>query len=440
MARRLPLTLFTLILLAACACAGPFFTLDAAAQAPEGAVASRRAALEAELGKLEAEIDAERKLLAGKQLESASLERDIAILNAKISAATLSVRARDLSIRGLTGDIGEKEVTINGLNEKLEREKASLAQILRRTDALDERPYVAVLLERGSLTSVFEELETFTSVRRALSESFAEIENTKAVTEVQKDALEDKRAQEVQLRQLQVLEQRKIEVQESEKKKILAASKGVEALYQQLLRTKEKSAAQIRAELFTLVGSAAIPFEKALEYANRVGQMTGVRPALILGVIAEESNLGENVGTGSWTVDMHPTRDRPVFERITAELGLDPDRMPVSKKPWYGWGGAMGPAQFIPSTWILYKERIAKATGHNPPNPWNPEDAFAAAAILLADNGATKKTPAAERLAALRYFAGWTNATKRAYAFYGDEVMELAEKYQRQIDVLLALR
>lgn len=96
----------------------------------------------------------------------------------------------------------------------------------------------------------------------------------------------------------------------------------------------------------------------------------------------------------------------------------------------------MGPAQFIPSTWVLYEERISRATGHNPPNPWDPYDAFMASAILLMDNGADALTAKAERLAALRYLAGWTNATKKAYAFYGDDVMELSEKYQRQIDIL----
>jgi hypothetical protein len=59
-----------------------------------------------------------------------------------------------------------------------------------------------------------------------------------------------------------------------------------------------------------------------------------------------------------------------------------------------------------------------------------------ASAILLADNGATKGTYQAERLAALRYFAGWQNAEKPEYSFYGDEVMELTQKYQRQIDIL----
>ncbi|HEY4486534.1 MAG TPA: hypothetical protein VJB70_02275, partial [Candidatus Paceibacterota bacterium] len=109
-----------------------------------------------------------------------------------------------------------------------------------------------------------------------------------------------------------------------------------------------------------------------------------------------------------------------------------------SKKPWYGWGGAMGPAQFIPSTWVLYEDKIAKLTGHNPPNPWDPYDAFMASALLLKENGAAKGGYAAERLAALRYLAGWKNATKPAYAFYGDDVMTLAEKYQNLITILAA--
>jgi len=39
-------------------------------------------------------------------------------------------------------------------------------------------------------------------------------------------------------------------------------------------------------------------------------------------------------------------------------------------------------------------------------------------------------------LAALRYLAGWVNATKPAYAFYGDDVMQLAAKYQDLINIL----
>src|SRR5258708_20010024 len=101
-------------------------------------------------------------------------------------------------------------------------------------------------------------------------------------------------------------------------------------------------------------------------------------------------------------------RDWADFQTITSGLGLDPDLMPISARPCskaerdrlgpgvpcgYGWGGAMGPAQFIPSTWLLYQNRISSLTGTNPPNPWNPRDAFMAAALLLQDNAASRGTP-----------------------------------------------
>jgi len=204
-----------------------------------------------------------------------------------------------------------------------------------------------------------------------------------------------------------------------------------------------------------LRGSDAISFGDAVEFSTRAYKETGIRPAFLLGILSEETNLGANLGSGNWKVDSHPTRDKPIFKIITDTLGLDPDKMPVSKKPWYGYGGAMGPAQFIPSTWVFYggyaesskgagdwtyyksKDKVRKLTGKNSPsNPWDPEDAIMAAAVLLRDNGGAKGGYNAEWLAAQRYFAGWKNAENPSYAFYGNEVMELTAKYQKQIDIL----
>lgn len=401
-------------------------------------VTSRRAELESQLAALQKEIDAQQQILKNKQRESVSLERDIAILNAKIDTAKLSIKARALVIANLNQEIDGKEKTIAGLSAKITRELASLADLLRKTRELDNFSLAEFVLSGNDLSAFFEDLDNFQTIKASLARSFEELRSVKTVTEDEKNSLEDKAKEETDLKKIQELEKKRIEQQEMEKKDILKISRGVETVYQKIIKDKEKSAAQIRAELFGLRGSAAIPFEKAYEYATRAGQKTGVRAAVILGIIAEESNLGENVGTGNWKVDMKSPRDTVPFLAITARLGLNPDLMPVSKKPWYGYGGAMGPAQFIPSTWVLYEDRIANATGHNPPNPWEPEDAFMATGLLMADNGADKQTYAAERLAALRYLAGWKNATKSAYAFYGDDVMDLAAKYQRQIDIIKA--
>jgi len=412
------------------------FGIKAYAQDAGGTVDSRRAQLEAELAQIEAEIGLQKGVLDNKQRERVSLERDVAILSAKIDKAKLSIKARNLSIQGLQADIKDKEATIGSLSKKIDREKESLAQFMRKINEIDSYSLAEIVLANQDISDFFVDLDSFDSIKLALRDSFIEIEDARVETESEKTSLESKIEEETDLRKIQELEKKRTEEQEAEKSQIVKVTKGVEAEYQKVIKAKEKSAASIRAELFTLRGSAAIPFEKALGYAQVVSQKTGVRAAVILGIIAEESNLGENVGTGNWKVDMKNPRDTVPFEEITARLGLNPDLMPVSKKPWYGYGGAMGPAQFIPSTWIQYEARIGNATGHNPPNPWDPQDAFMATGLLMMDNGADKGTRAAERLAALRYLAGWTNATKSAYAFYGDDVMELADKYQNLINIL----
>ncbi len=422
-------------------------------QATVADVDARKAQLESDLSALEREIEEQQKILVAKQREGVSLERDVAILDAQIQEAALSIKARNLTIQKLTSEIGGKEIVIGNLSEKLAREKESLAQILRKRAELDSFSLAEAVLSNEDLSEFFSDLDSFDAVQAALRDSFTEITETKTQTEGEKKTLEEKKTEEFELRAIQELQKRRIEEKRTERNKILTATKGQEKAYQKILKEKEKSAAVIRAELFSLRDTAAIPFGKAVEYATRAGERTGVRPALILGIITQESNLGENTGqcyvknltTGAgigkntgrpFQTVMKAPRDTEPFIALSSRVGFDPTNTAVSCPPSYGYGGAMGPAQFIPSTWILYEEKIADLTGHNPPSPWEAEDAFMASAILLKENGAKAGTYSAERLAALRYFAGWKNANKSAYAFYGNDVMELTAKYQSQINIL----
>jgi len=428
-------------------------------------VNQRRAQLQATLDAIEADISAQRGVLSDKQKERQSLERDIAILDAEIKKAQLSIKAREINIQGITTDITEKVQTLSALDLKLQRERASLGEILRKTNVIDEHTVVEFMFGAEDMSTFFGDLDSFAAIKSALHKSFSDIADTKDQTAVAKSALEEKKNDEEALRQAQLYEKRQIEARERERQSILKVTKGQEKTYQEIIKAKEKSAAQIRAELFSLRDSAAIPFGKALEFANFASKKTGVRAALILGVLRQETDLGQNLGTGSYTVDMHPTRDVPVYLKITEVLGYDPRQMPVSKQPGYGWGGAMGPGQFIPSTWACFggfvntttgkcgkgtdgtyagpwaydenKDSVRKLVGKSTPSdPWNNQDAFMATAMLMDENGAGAGTREAERLAALRYFAGWGNANKKAYAFYGDGVMEHADYFQNQIDIL----
>lgn len=415
------------------------------AQVDSEDVEARQRELEEELDQIEAEIDEQEKILAEKQRESVSLERDIAIFDAQIERARLSIEQRDLVIRKLSGQIGNKAETIHELTDKIGRQQESLAALLRRTNEIDNTSLVELALGNQTLSSFLEDLDAFESVQSALKQSFEEVRVTRSTTEVEKVTLENTRAEELELLGIQQLEKQDLERKEDEKAHLLSISRGREAVYQEIIAGKQLTAAQIRAELFQLRGSTAIPFGEALEHANFASSKTGVRPAFILGVIAQESALGENVGNCNlpddppqykWDQIMKPERDIAPYLDIVERLGFKPDSMPLSCPPGYGWGGAMGPAQFIPSTWVLYETRIASLTSHNPPNPWDARDAFTASGLLLKDNGADRGTRDAEWLAAQRYFAGWANAENPAYAFYGNSVMSLADGYQRQIDIL----
>ncbi|HEX8918404.1 MAG TPA: hypothetical protein VF898_07870, partial [Chloroflexota bacterium] len=388
----------------------------------------------------------------------------------EIKKTQLQIQAINLTITQLNGDIGVHDQTLSQLSAQLDAEKESLAQIMRQTQMLDDYSVVSVALGSQDVSGFFSDLDAFTSIKSSLATSFNEIQQTSVSTEAEKEALQARLAEQEQLRTVAQLAKQAVQTQEAQKRQLLAQTKGLEANFQKLIASSQKTAAQIRSELFTLRDSAAIPFGVALTYAQQAEKATGTRAAVTLGVLKQETNLGENLGTGSWRVDMSPNRDQPVFAFITQTLGLDPDKMPVSKKPWYGWGGAMGPGQFIPSTWVCYggfinsntgtctptasassfwqgpwqyvasKDRVRKLLGASAPsNPWDPRVAIMATAMLMADNGAGAQTPAAERLAALRYFAGYAGAKNPAYAFYGDGVMEFAAQFQQDINQLAGL-
>ncbi len=394
-----------------------------------------RAQLEQQLADLENQISANKTQLGQKQTQRQSLERDVSIIDGQIKDAQLAIKQRNLTIKKLTSDIGDKQAAIVVLDGKVAKGQDSIAQMIRRTREIDDTSMVELTLG-NSISDIFTEIDEFETVQQALDEAFQVMAAVRDDLSERKAALLDQQQEEQDLKQIQVLQQKSLQQSENDKKTLVTEAKGQESIYQKVIAAQTQTAGEIRAKLFNLRDSGAIPFGKAYEYAKDASSRTGVRPAVILGIIAEESNLGENVGTGNWRVDMHPTRDQPVFAQICAELGLDPDQMKVSKKPWYGWGGAMGPAQFIPSTWVQYESRIADMTGNSPPNPWDSRTAIFATAILMMDNGADSQTRATERLAALRYLAGWANAKKSAYAFYGDDVMNLADKFQKEIDVL----
>jgi hypothetical protein len=416
----------------------------------------REARLRAELAQVEKEQAETEKVLAQQKNQTASIQRDIQILTTKIKAAQLNIKAKNLLIESLGKDINSKQAKIEDLEGHISRGKETLAQILRKTNEIDSYSFPELLLAQAGMTEAFLDIDTFESVQKSLHSTFEDIRDDKAQTETEKTALNTRKNQEIDARAVILAEEKSIQANEKEKQRLLSLSKGSEATYSQELAAKRAKAAQIRAALFSLRDATAIPFEVALKYANEASKATGIRPAFLLGIFAQESSLdpadstfGKQVGScyltdpltgagasvksgNTFPNVMKPTRDVQPFLSITRALGLDYMKTLVSCPQSIGWGGAMGPAQFIPSTWVLYESGIKRALGGSiTPNPWNPEHAFIAASLLLIDNGAVNGSFTSEKNAACKYYSGSSCGVASYANAYGTSVMAKAEMIQR---------
>lgn len=411
---------------------------------------AKKAELQANLDELEKEIAAQNILLQSKQKERVSIERDVDILEAQIKKAKLLIQARDITIGKLGGDISQKTSVIGDLSKKIDREKESLSQLLRKTDEVDQASIAEVVLSKKNLSDFFLDLDSFTSIKGALRDSLTAITEAKGQTEEEKAALENTQRKEADARAELEAGKRAVQKNEGEKNQLLSITKNKEKEYKKILDERKQRAAEIRAALFALRDSGEIPFGRALQYAQTASQKTGVRPAFILAIFSQESSFGKDQGscylkdmaTGAgvgantgraFPKVMHPTRDVPPFLEIVRVLGGDPLNTRVSCPQEVGWGGAMGPAQFIPSTWRGLQTSVASALGKTGADPWNPEDAFMAAGIYLRDLGAGSGGYSNERDAACRYFSGSKCSKSSWAASYGNSVVAKATNIQENM-------
>lgn len=412
-----------------------------------------RAQLERQLADLEREMKKTQATIDSLSAEGASLQRDIAILDGEIKKAKLQVRTTETEIKALSAGITIHSRTLGTLSEKMTREQESLAQILRQTDAIDDVSIVEAVLSTGDLSDVFGDLDTFTSIKQAMRVSFEELRDTRIATEIEKTGLEDQRTDQEILRSALILDQQKVQAKEAEKRKLLNETKGQESQYRSLKSSQEQTAAQIRAKLFPLRDTSGIQFGDAVKYAQSASRVTGVRPALILAILSQESDLGKNVGqcliTSLETGDgkgkntgtpfpgtMKVPRDTVPFARLMKAAGRDPFNTPISCPLPGGYGGAMGPTQFIPSTWEMYEGRIKSTLGVGAADPWNALHAITATGLYLSDGGAAGGSYIAEHTSAAKYYAGGNWATSGQG--YANSVMAKAAAFQKDIDFLSA--
>ena len=397
---------------------------------------SERAYCQSQLDALNQQLTQLNSQLTAQQAQTGTLKGDVTALTTQIAALKVKIKARTLAIAQLKVSISDKASTIQSLSDQVESEQQSLAQLLRNTNELDNSNVLDLILSDNDLSNFYSDLESYASIQQSVKTSVDEINGVKTQTQSEEDDLQKQQDAEVDVQAELEASQKQVAQSEANQQQLLAISKQKESSYSALMAQKKAEADKIKSALFSLIGtSQKIDFGTALSYAQDAQKTFGIDPAFLLAILKQESNLGSNVGqcnvpnTRSWDQIMPgPTAyqnyvadvyscdanaaspcssrdDQTPFQSITTSLGLNPYSVPLScpivaDGPW---GGAMGPAQFIPSTWELFADRLKTALGYEA-NPWSPKDAFMASAMYLTDLGAIGPSQSAQNRAACKYY------------------------------------
>jgi len=405
-----------------------------------------------QIEEIQRQIEQYQREIDQNRSKAKTLQGEINALNAQINQIALEIKSLGISISKTNLQVGDTQGKIAAAEQKIAKDQLVLAQYLRVVYKNDQESLTNILLKNETISEFFNDLNSVRTNHDNLKATIDAIKKQKASLETQKVELEEYKAELDQEQRLEQLNKRNLDQFKTQKDRLLKDTKGQESKYQELVKKSQKDIEAIRAQIQFLI-QGGLTAEDAVKYAQLAAIGAGIRPAFLLALLETESRLGKNVGTGNWRDDMYlcyqrlatyyssrrqyylnrAETEKAAFFSIINKLGLDPDTVKVSREPSYGCGGAMGPAQFIPSTWLGYEAEVIRITGHNPPNPWNFQDAFTASATKLARGGATSKDKAGEIRAAKAYISGNGSCATVTCNSYANGIQRLAAEIESNL-------
>jgi peptidoglycan hydrolase CwlO-like protein len=401
--------------------------------------ADEQTQLQNQLKDLESQINQYEGQITSYKQQGSTLNGQIADLNAKVAKLNLQIEATNLTLTQLDQQIGQTQSQIVETQADIQNKKIALGSLLQGLYETDNVTLVETFLKNPRLSDFWSNTQDLALMQDNTRIAVQQVADLQTQLQGQEQQFEASKTDAASIQAYQQAQASQIASTKSAKAQLLTETKGQESKYQTLLQQTQATAAQIRNRIFQLLGGGQLSFEDAYQYAKLASNATGVDPSLILAVLDRESALGQNVGQCTYKTAMSPS-NIPIFLQITSQLGLDPNTMMVSCANADGaYGGAMGPAQFEPSTWELYVSGITSVTGDNPPSPWKNADAFAATALYLKD-AQTGCLPlysssiSQERCTAAKYYAGsrWKN-----YLWtYGEAVVDRAQSFANDIQTI----
>lgn len=352
-----------------------------------------------------------------------SLEKNLNQIKSSLGATVAAIGKTKALLRETTDTIRRKELEVQLLEENIQFKKEMLTALMQEIYFNADKPLAEVVLGESNFSGALDEASNVSHLSEKVKAILDDVQDLKGQTEDERTHLEAMKK-----------ENERVLAEKAKQQQLLAGSQAATqsdiADQAETIAELQKKMNKLKSELSGLLG-ANISTNDVMEAAAIASKATGVRKAFILGELTQESGLGRFTGGCYYKSTRVKPADKTAFESIMKELGYDVNKKKISCSPGYGYGGAMGIAQFMPTTWMGYKAKITSMTGHSPADPWSVTDGVVGMAIKLAAGGASSQS--GEVIASKRYYCGgpgspyWNNKCEA----YAKNVQRLAAGYEK---------
>lgn len=330
-------------------------------------------------------IDSLEKKLEKEQSAKAKLDAAYNTLTQSVNVTQAQINEARKLIQESEENIARMEKEVEQMNDKVDLQKEFLRNFVQEVYYRRKEAVISNALFKGDLSKMFGAVDRFLVVEEKMLQIAQEIKDTKEAIKNEQEQIAEDKAEHEKILENKVTQQYELLSDRNEVQGDIWEKEATIGELQQKMN-------ELKNDLNKLLGKSydTGDVKDAIKFAN---SQTGVSKGFLFGMLSVESRLGASVGGCYYKESRMSDYRKDLFKDICDELDYDYKKKKVSCPPasYTGTGGAMGAAQFMSDTWMGYKSKIAAATGHNPPDPWNLVDGVMAMALKLENDGATEK-------------------------------------------------
>ncbi|MCI0479684.1 peptidoglycan DD-metalloendopeptidase family protein, partial [Candidatus Uhrbacteria bacterium] len=202
-----------------------------------------------------------------QESKQSTLENEILLLENRIREKELNVQRSRTEIELLTIEIQELERVLETQERRIVKQKALVAEFIRRINQSDEVSALDVFLTRPSLSSFFDRIEELKRLERDLGDSIADLKEVRKDIEDTKLARDGRREAVIERQKSLEQEQMRLESERNFKVSLIAETRQSQERFERILhelRQQQQVTADDIANLEVKLKSTLVTMDEAL--------------------------------------------------------------------------------------------------------------------------------------------------------------------------------